>query len=303
VSQPRRTDPLPLGGEDGLPYSKGVMARALIATGVSAMRAYELALRVETDLRARGAAAVELDRLRELAIEVLGDRDGSRAVERLHRYRELRLLDVPILVLVGGATGTGKSTVATEIAHRLGVTRVTSTDFIRQTMRAFFSPEFMPSVHYSSFEAGSALPAAEKEAGDALLVGFIDQTRHVLVGVQASIDRALEEGWSMVLEGVHLVPGMLTAPIERALVVQAVVAIENEESHAQHFWIRDAASEGVRPHDKYLEHLNDIRHIQDFIIEEAQKNDVPVVQTGNMEHAIGAVMDLVLKGASSLQRV
>ena len=42
-------------------------------------------------------------------------------------------------LLVGGATGTGKSTVATEAAHRLGITRVTSTDFIRQTMRAFFS--------------------------------------------------------------------------------------------------------------------------------------------------------------------
>ena len=302
MSQPRRSDPLPLGGEDGLPYSKGVMARALIATGVATMRAYELALRVETDLRARGANAVDFDRLRTLAVEVLGDEDGNRAIERLQRYRELRLLDAPILVLIGGATGTGKSTVATEIAHRLGITRVTSTDFIRQTMRAFFSPEFMASVHYSSFEAGSALPAAEKEAGDALLVGFIDQTRHVLVGVQASIDRALEEGWSMVLEGVHLVPGMLTAPIEGALVVHVVVAIENEEIHAQHFWIRDAVSAGVRTHDKYLDRLGDIRHIQDFILEEAQKNDVPVVQNGNIEQAIGAVMDLVLQRASALQR-
>ena len=302
MSQPRRSDPLPLGGEDGLPYSKGVMARALIATGVATMRAYELALRVETDLRARGANAVDFDRLRTLAVEVLGDKDGNRAIERLQRYRELRLLDAPILVLIGGATGTGKSTVATEIAHRLGITRVTSTDFIRQTMRAFFSPEFMPSVHYSSFEAGTALPAAEKEAGDALLVGFIDQTRHVLVGVQASIDRALEEGWSMVLEGVHLVPGMLTAPIEGALVVHVVVGIENEEIHAQHFWIRDAVSAGVRTHDKYLDRLSDIRHIQDFIVEEAQKNDVPVVQNGNIEQAIGAVMDLVLQRASALQR-
>jgi 2-phosphoglycerate kinase len=302
MRQPRRVDPHPFGGQDGLPYSKGVMARALIATGVSAVRSYELASRVEQDLRARGASAADLEHLRGLAVDVLGEDDGRVAVERLVRYAELRSLELPIIVLVGGGTGTGKSTIATEVAHRLGITRVTSTDFIRQTMRAFFSAEFMPSVHHSSFEAGAALPMAEQEAGDALLLGFIDQTRHVLVGVQASIDRALEEGWSMVLEGVHLVPGMLR-PIEGALVVHVVVAIEEEEVHAQHFWNRDAASEGVRAHDKYLERLADIRHIQDFILEEARRGDVPVVPNGNIEKAIGGVMELVLERAAALEGV
>jgi 2-phosphoglycerate kinase len=302
MSQPRRSDPSPFGGQDGLPYSKGVMARALIATGVSAVRAYELASRVEQDLHRRGASAADLERLRELAVETLGERDGRQAVERLVRYNDLRRLELPIIVLVGGATGTGKSTIATEVAHRLGITRVTSTDFIRQTMRAFFSAEFMPSVHHSSFEAGAALPAAEQEAGDALLLGFIDQTRHVLVGVQASIDRALEEGWSMVLEGVHLVPGMLR-PIEGALVVHAVITIEDEGVHASHFAIRDAASQGARAHDKYVERLGDIRHIQDFILDESRRSDVPVVPNGNIEHAIGTVMELVLERAAALERV
>jgi 2-phosphoglycerate kinase len=300
MSQPRRVDPLPFGGADGLPYSKGVMARALIATGVSAVRAYDLALQVERDLRARGASSVGLDRLTEIAAEVLGEEEGRRAVGLLRRYAELRALDLPILVLVGGATGTGKSTVATEVAHRLGITRVTSTDFIRQTMRAFFSAEFMPSVHYSSFEAGEALPAAEKEAGDALLLGFIDQTRHVLVGVQASVGRALEEGWSMVLEGIHLVPGMIQ-PISGALVVQVVIAIDDQNVHEQHFWIRDATTSGVRSLDKYLERLSDIRHIQDFIVDEAERSGVPVIQNRSSEQAIRDVIELVLERAAALE--
>src|SRR5204862_7490806 len=93
----------------------------------------------------------------------------------------LNRLEVPLVVLVGGATGTGKSTVATEVAHRLGITRVTSTDVVRQTMRAFLSSEFMPSIHYSSFEAGTAIVGAE-EADDPVLLGFLEQTRNVLVG-------------------------------------------------------------------------------------------------------------------------
>ena len=303
MTQPRRKDPLPFGGEDGLPYSKGLMARALIAAGVSAVRAYDLAARVESDLRTRGASQVDIERLEDLAVESLGEIDAERAIGRLRRLSELRSVDMPILVLLGGATGTGKSTVATEVAHRLGITRLTSTDFVRQTMRAFFSEEFMPSVHYSSFEAGQGLPAAEKEAGDPLLLGFMDQTRHVLVGVRASVDRALEEGWSMVLEGIHLVPGMLTSPKGRALVVHAVLAIDDEATHAQHFWLRDALSHGVRAHDKYVDRLADIRHIQDFIVDEAHKTGVPVIDNSRMEEAIGAVMELVFDRAEQVQRV
>ena len=117
-------------------------------------------------------------------------------MRRLRRYRSLYELDLPIILLVGGATGTGKSTVATDVAYRLGITRVTSTDFVRQTMRAFFSQEFMPSIHHSSFEAGRAIADEDEDGGEAVIDGFLEQTRNVLVGVRAAIDRALEEGWS-----------------------------------------------------------------------------------------------------------
>ncbi|HET7043223.1 MAG TPA: hypothetical protein VFI37_00105 [Gaiellaceae bacterium] len=298
MSERRHTEPLPLGGRGGLPYSKGLMARALMVTGVPAYRAYDLARRVQDDLDARGADEVDLDRLHELAIEKLGSGEGEQTMRRLRRYRELQRLDLPIIVLVGGATGTGKSTVATEAAHRLGITRVTSTDFVRQTMRAFFSREFMPSIHYSSFDAGNA--AADSETGDPTLVGFLDQTRNVLTGVKAAIERALEEGWSMVLEGVHLVPGMLPPQIEGALVIHCVLTIESEERHAAHFTTRDAASDGVRPVDKYVSSLPEIRKIQRYIVERADRSGVPVIENHDMELAVGTLMELVLAGADSL---
>ena len=300
MSERRRTDPLPLGGDE--PYSKGLMARAFMRVGVSAVRAHEIARRVEQDLFARKEDTVAIERVQELAIEVLGEEEGEKAVGRLRRYHELAELDVPIIVLIGGATGTGKSTVATELAYRLGITRVTSTDFIRQTMRAFFSRKFMPSIHYSSFEAGKGLRSAEQEEVDPLLHGFLDQTRNVLVGVNAAIERSLAEGWSTVLEGVHLVPGM-TAPIEEALVVQCVLAIDSEDAHASHFWIRDIASDGQRSLDKYLERLSDIRYLQDYIVHRAEREEVPVIRNKDRESATSEVIELVMLAADRLQKV
>jgi 2-phosphoglycerate kinase len=301
VTEQRRQDPLPLGLEGDLPYSKGLLARALMATGVTAVRAYELALRVETELNER-RGPIDFDRLEELAQGVLGENEGVKAVRRLRRYRELQQIDTPIVLLIGGGTGTGKSTIATEIAYRLGITRVTSTDFIRQTMRAFFSREFMPSIHYSSFEAGEAAVAADEETSDPVLLGFLDQTRNVLVGVRAAVDRALQEGWSMVLEGVHLVPGMLP-PIEGALAVHVVLEIEDQEEHAGHFFVRDAGTDGLRPVDRYLEALGDIRFIQDYIVERARRAGVPVVENSSIELTIATVMELVLSTAERAEAV
>jgi 2-phosphoglycerate kinase len=292
-----------LGGK-AVPYSKGLMARVLVTVGVPEDRAYELARRTELDLAERGSASVDLDRVRELAIELLGEEKGSRAARRLRRFRDLQELDLPLILLVGGGTGTGKSTVATEVAYRLGITRVTSTDFVRQTMRAFFSQEFMPTIHFSSFEAALGLSKAEEEeSGDAALLGFLDQTRNVLVGVEAALQRALDEGWSMVLEGVHLVPGMLATELEGAVVIQCVLAIHDEEIHRTHFWSRDVYSNGVRAGDKYLAGLPEIRSIQDYVVERARRNDVPVIENENVGETIGAVIELVLEQAERHARV
>lgn len=287
MSEARRIMPLPLGGEHGLPYSRGLMARALMAVGVAPDRAYGLARRVGDDLGTRGSDAVDLDRLEALAVESLGEGEGSEAVRQLRRYQELRELDLPVVILVGGATGTGKSTVATEIAYRLGITRVTSTDFIRQTMRAFFSPELFPAIHHSSFE------------GEPLIRSFEEQARNVLVGVRASVERALQEGWSMVLEGVHLVPGLVPAIEGEALVASCVLKIEDETAHAQHFFARENG--GERPMAKYLDRFDEIRRLQDFVVGRAEREGVAVVENHDAARAATAVAELVLSAADRLR--
>ena len=145
--------------------------------------------------------------------EVLAREEGPALVSRYHGWREVLRLDRPLMLLIGGATGTGKSTLATEIAYRLGISRITSTDVIRQAMRAFFAPELMPELHYSSFDAaeGLKIPLPDPDDEDRALYGFIQQAGQVAVGANAVVERAVLEGLSTVIEGVHVVPGLVTA--------------------------------------------------------------------------------------------
>ena len=134
MTEPRHADPLPLGGGDGLPYSRGLMARALSAAGVPVERAYELATRIEVDLAERDARSTDLDRVEELACEVLGFEEGSDVVRRLRRYAALNALDLPILLFVGGSTGrrrrskrtTGRPSASAAAATRSSIVSTTS---------------------------------------------------------------------------------------------------------------------------------------------------------------------------------
>jgi len=68
---------------------------------------------------------------------------------------------------------------------------------------------------------------------------------------------------------------MLTVDRADALVVQCVVAIGDEDLHRSHFWVRDATTDGLRPLEKYLDGMTEIRMIQDVLLERARRFDVP----------------------------
>ena len=107
MTERRHREPLPLGGEEGVPFSKGLLARHLVAAGVRADRAYELASRCEADLTATGRTALTLDRLDELALETLGNEQGANVARQLRLYRQVSELELPLLIPGGGAPGGG----------------------------------------------------------------------------------------------------------------------------------------------------------------------------------------------------
>ena len=293
----RAREPRIRGRGPGLPYSKGRMAQTLMLSGFAAERAYQLAQMIEREVSSVGADEISTDQLHELVEHVLGREDTPAMLARYHGWMRLARLDRPLVLLIGGATGTGKSSLATELAYRLGISRITSTDAVRQVMRTAFAAELMPALHFSSFEAGDGLkiPMPDPDAADRALYGFIQQAEQVAVGANAIIDRAVMEGLSTVVEGVHLVPG-LVAPErhQRAVVVQVMLAINDEDVHQAHFMLRDYESSGSRAMERYLRRFGEIRRIQDYLIAQAERMRVPVIEAGAPDDALVAVMDLIL---------
>ena len=278
-----------------LPYSKGLMASEIMATGLAPARAFHVAEVIEDRLRDSGRLAIARNELNQLALDVLHDEVGSKYAEPFSKWLRVLRLDRPLVILLGGATGVGKSTIATMLANRLGITRVVPTDAIREVMRSMVTADLFPTLHASLFDVGRLVRSPLPRSADPAIIGFHEQTAAVTVGIEALVERAIDEGTNLVVEGAHVVPGFLK--LERfagkAVAVQLVIAVEEEEAHRSHF-LRRARETRTRPHERYLENFDNIRKLQRYVRSLALQHGVPTVPSYNLDATLSQVIDLVV---------
>lgn len=281
--------------EHGLPYSKGLTASSLMMTGLGPGRAYSVANQVEKELNAIGRVSISEEELRELTLEILRHEVGDKYAEAFIKWQSVAELDLPIIILLGGTTGVGKSTIATQLAYRLGITRVVSTDAVREVLRSAFTPEMFPTLYASSFEADKAVRQPIPHSGDRLVIGFREQAAAVAVGAQSLIDRAIAEGTDLILEGAHLVPGFLEGvETVEAVIVPLLVVVDDEDLHRSHFHWR---SRDARPEDRYLKNFKKIRKLQKYMITSALMRGVPAISHYDLDATLSQIIDHVITKA------
>ncbi len=281
--------------EDELPYSKGLMASAIMATGLAPGRAFHVAEVIEERMEASGVTAISRLELNDLAGEVLCSEVGDRYAESFAKWQKVKGLDRPLIILLGGATGVGKSTIATMLASRLGITRVIPTDAIREVMRSMFTAALYPSLHTSSFDAASLVRHPLPRSVDPVIIGFREQVSAVSVGIAALVQRAVEEGTDLVIEGAHAVPGFVDLARfgNQAVVVPMVVTVDEVELHRSHFLQRSHDSRN-RPAERYLESFQNIRKIHRYIRSLALQHNVAIIPSYNLDATLSQVIDLVV---------
>jgi 2-phosphoglycerate kinase len=268
------------------PFSKGVIAQSLLAAAIDPNDAFDVAREIERELIRRGAREVDRQGLRELTHETLTRTLGQEAAERYLVWRRRGSQHRPLILLLGGAAGVGKTSLALEVAHRLGIGRVLSSDSVRQIMRLTLSPELAPALHGSSYDAYKLL-APEALGSDPVIDGFRAQTGIVSVGVRASIDRAVSENANTVIDGVSVVPGAIDPSAYEGLadIVFLVVATLDSEVYAARIADR-AEDQSHRPAHHYLENLDEILRIQDYLLDAAERHDVPIVDNDSFDRAV-----------------
>jgi 2-phosphoglycerate kinase len=293
IDKPRSKAQLP---QDAPPYSTGVTAAALMKIGLTAEQALEVGTAVEEALSSPNLADGQEDRWLTLVADEVRRRAGREMAENIMRWCALAHIDRSLVVLIGGATGAGKSVMASALASALGITRIVSTDVVREVLRTAFTAAFLPSLHVSSFEADRTVREPFPGGSDRLIVGFSQQAALVAVGVRALIDRAVKEGTDLVVEGVHLVPEFLhDVACDDAVIVPVLVTVNDQRLHRQQLALSAPLEDGA---NRYLKGFTNIRKIQDYIIESGRSLNMPQVIHRDFDTTLAQVIECVGRQAA-----
>jgi 2-phosphoglycerate kinase len=285
------------------PFSKGVLSRSLTRADMDPDKAYTFASKIEAHLLTEGINVINLDDLIVIMREKLREEDGEIAA-KYGLWKRIRKCDEPLIVLIGGASGVGTSSIAFEVANKLGIRNMISTDMIREVMRKIVSKELLPTIYESSYTAYRSLRIPPPPEFDEVLIGFRDHVDTVSIGVEAVIERALKEGISIVIEGVHIVPGFIGEElVKKHNVNMFVLTLQDEEVHKGRFYSRCRQMWARRPLKRYMNSFGAIRRTHKYFESQANKHHVPVIENIDVPTTIDSIIENITKTYGSEEDV
>ncbi|WP_432644847.1 2-phosphoglycerate kinase [Methanobrevibacter sp.] len=282
------------GEEYKEPFSKGIISRSLNISYIGPQRAYELASEIEDELIKKGLVVISREELANIVLDHLNGVNPKIA----EKYKNLRLLrnsKKPLIILIGGASGVGTSSIAFELAKRLRLNNIISTDMIREVMRKIVSNELSPVIHKSSYDAYESIKIPSVKM-DKVIEGFITQAEVVNLGIEAIIERSIKEGISIIIEGVHIIPGFISKDLmENNNIIMFSLSVDDEELHKQRFYLRCSQPWVKRSLDDYMNNFDSIRKIQDFLLEQAEFYDSHIINNLDINETSNIMVNYILE--------
>jgi len=213
----------------------------------------------------------------------------------------------PLIFLIGGTAGCGKSTVASDLASRLNIVRTQSADMLREVMRTMVPKHLQPMLHVSSFEAWAELPrgANDNTEMERLLIdGYCSQAELLSVAISAVTRRAMKEHVSLIVEGVHIHPAFLDRLVDTDLARQSeavIIPIMLGILKRKRLLRRIAGRGSEAPQrcvKRYLRNFDNIWRLQTYLLSEADMANVPIIANEEREDVFREIMLMTIEKLS-----
>ena len=274
------------------PFSKGQLADSLEVCALPREDLYQIASAIETEYVTSNRLEITTKDLTQRVYELLELYAGKHYSDVYRRWVAFSHTGKPLIILVGGTNGSGKSSIGSELAHRLDIVRTQSTDMLREVMRLLAPERLVPTLHTSSFEAYLQMPTVSQTyRAEDMIQGYLTQSRQVAVGVEGVINRTCNEQVSLIIEGVHLHPHLMHRIKETtdAVVVPVLLAVLKPKRLRKRLIGRGQVISSRRS-ERYLNSFEKIWDLQTYLISQADEHEIPIIANENEDDTIKEIM-------------
>lgn len=209
----------------------------------------------------------------------------------------------PYVILIGSASGIGKSTIAAELAKSLNIKHLIESDFIRAVVRGIIGKEYAPALHSSSYDAYKNLRNKTKYLSydELIAAGFDEHAAYVIPALEKIIQRAITDYDDIIIEGVHLVPGLInTEQFEDYANIYFFILSSDEESHKERF-VKRAVQ--IHRGGKQLDYFKENRIIHDHLLNQAKQNNVNIINSESIEKTLDKILAIINKSCTTINLI
>ncbi|CAK4722969.1 unnamed protein product [Aphanomyces euteiches] len=200
--------------------------------------------------------------------------------------KEVTQRNKSFVVLLGGTSGTGKSTLASLLASRLRLTTVLPTDSVRHISRAYMTKEENPCAFTSTYQAGDALTPDQIDELAQIAAGDINN----LMSEKRLHKRKVLKGYTLqsdaVLEKLDLVLTMFERR-KQSLVVEGV-HLNTDQMAELHMTVDPQEN-------KYIKYFDNIRIIQRHLCKSADQFLIPKIDNTNVDRSLVTIQTTLIR--------
>ena len=207
----------------------------------------------------------------------------------------------PYVILIGSASGIGKSTIASQLAKELNIKHLIESDFIRAVVRGIIGKEYAPALHSSSYDAYKNLrnKANFQSYEELVSAGFDEHASYVIPGLEKIIQRAITDFDDIIIEGVHLIPGLIDIEqFKDYAEIYFFVLSSDEESHKERF-VKRAIQ--IHRGGKQLDFFTENRIIHNHLLHQAEKYNVSIIKTETIEKSLEQILTIINKSCANIK--
>lgn len=209
----------------------------------------------------------------------------------------------PYVILIGSASGIGKSTIAAELAKTLNIKHLIESDFIRAVVRGIIGKEYAPALHSSSYDAYKHLRNKNRFENyeELISAGFDEHASYVIPGLEKIIQRAITDFDDIIIEGVHLVPGLINIEQFREYAnIYFFILSSEEEAHKERF-VKRAVQ--IHRGGKQLDFFRENRIIHDHLLKQAELHDANIINTEEIDKTLDKILSIINRSCTTINLI